>query len=137
MYVSQGCFYGSGDTLPLFLLYYTLAIRQTLPSFPSLFPSPAVRRMIKKGLGTRLAERYGNHIACLCICSQISGKTMNIGGSNELLADFKLYKHQNKQQAFAKTFRLQSYDNLYHSWCHKNLGPSPPVLVKLGPTSSK
>ena len=29
---------------------------------------------------------------CLCVCLQISGKTTNNGSSNELLADFKLYK---------------------------------------------
>ena len=40
---------------------------------------------------------------------------MNIGGSNELLADFKLYWDQNQQQAFAKTFWLLSYINLHHS----------------------
>ena len=31
---------------------------------------------------------------CLCVCSQNSGKTTNIGGSNELLADLKLCKDQ-------------------------------------------
>ena len=31
---------------------------------------------------------------CVCVCSQTSGKTTKIGGSNELLADFKLYKDQ-------------------------------------------
>ena len=31
---------------------------------------------------------------CVCVCSQNSGKTTNIGGSNELLADLKLYKDQ-------------------------------------------
>ena len=27
---------------------------------------------------------------CLCVCSQNFGKSTNIGGSNELLADFKI-----------------------------------------------
>ena len=42
--------------------------------------------------------RYGKIILCVCVCVclsvclQISGKTTNIGSSNELLADFKLYK---------------------------------------------
>ena len=40
------------------------------------------------------AEGYCNYIVCLCIFSKISEKTMNISGSNELLADFKLYKDQ-------------------------------------------
>ena len=32
---------------------------------------------------------------CVCVvCSQTFGKTTNIGGSSELLADFKLYKDQ-------------------------------------------
>ena len=35
-------------------------------------------------------------ILCVCVsvCSQKIGKTTNIDGSNELLADFKLYKDQ-------------------------------------------
>ena len=35
-------------------------------------------------------------ILCVCVsvCLQISGETTNIGGSKELLADFKLYKEQ-------------------------------------------
>ena len=35
-------------------------------------------------------------ILCVCVsvCLQISGKTLNIGSSNKLLADFKLYKEQ-------------------------------------------
>ena len=35
-------------------------------------------------------------ILCVCVCvfSQNFGKSTNIGGSNELLADFKLYKDQ-------------------------------------------
>ena len=35
---------------------------------------------------------YGNHIVCLSVSvrSQYLWKTMNIGGSNKLLADFKL-----------------------------------------------
>ena len=35
----------------------------------------------------------------VCMCSQNFGKTTNIGGSNKLLADFKLYKDQNKQES--------------------------------------
>ena len=31
---------------------------------------------------------------CVSVCSQKIGKTTNIDGSNELLADFKLYKDQ-------------------------------------------
>ena len=31
---------------------------------------------------------------CLSVCSQTFWKTMNIGGSNELLADFKFYNDQ-------------------------------------------
>ena len=31
---------------------------------------------------------------------------MNIGGFNELLPDFKLYKDQKQQKAFAKTQQL-------------------------------
>ena len=43
--------------------------------------------------------------SCVCVCLfATKGKTTNIDGSNELLADFKLYKEQKQQQAFAKTF---------------------------------
>ena len=53
------------------LLYETMALPKTT--------HPAKHR--RKGMA-------------VCLCSQISGKTTNIGGSNELLADFKLYKDQ-------------------------------------------
>ena len=33
---------------------------------------------------------------CLSVCLQISGKTTNIGSSNKLLADLKLYKDNNR-----------------------------------------
>ena len=39
-------------------------------------------------------------LVCVCVCLQTFGKITNIGGWNELLAVFKLYK------AFAKTFQL-------------------------------
>ena len=53
-------------------------------------------------------EGYGNHLVCLsvCVCLQNLVKIMNIGGSNELLADFKLYKVQKEQDEFAKTLQL-------------------------------
>ena len=43
---------------------------------------------------------------------QSFGKTRDSGGSNELLADLKLYKDQKYKEAFAK---IQSYHNFYNS----------------------
>ena len=37
-------------------------------------------------------------VIILFVCLEISGKTTNIGSSNELLADFKLYKEQKKKK---------------------------------------
>ena len=43
---------------------------------------------------------------CLCVL-QMSGKTINIGGLNELLTDFKLYKDQNSKRLLLKSFRYK------------------------------
>ena len=53
-------------------------------------------------------RRKGMLGVCVSVClfAKKFGKTTNIDGSNKLLAE---------QHAFAKTFWLQSYENLYHS----------------------
>ena len=39
-------------------------------------------------------RRRKSTVIILCVCLQNFGKSTNIGGSNELLVDFKLYKDQ-------------------------------------------
>ena len=58
------------------------------------------------------AEGYGN----LCVCLPVikKKKTTNIGGSNELFADFKLYKEQKEQQAFG--YKVMTI-YITHSFC--------------------
>ena len=44
---------------------------------------------------TLTAKHRQKGMVCVYVCSQKYGKTMKIGSSNKLLADFKLYKEQN------------------------------------------
>ena len=59
-------------------------------------------------------RRNGIIILCVCVCvfSQMSGKTTNIGGLKELLADFKLY---NNKRLLLKPFCYKVY--ITHGYC--------------------
>ena len=61
---------------------------------------------------------------------------MNIGGLNELLADFKLYKEQKQQEGFAKTFGYKVMKIYITQELQSNFQGKIPVLDIVARTTS-
>ena len=56
--------------------------------------SMPMKKLTREVVTLAAKRRRKGMVIILCVCSQNSGKTTNISGSNELLADLKLYKDQ-------------------------------------------